>query len=160
MRLILLAACWLILTDGDPDGWLFGLAVILPVAYAWHRFFPPTGFRIRALQIPLFAGWFAGQSLLAGLDVARRLVLPALPVQPGVMHIVVGLPEGSPRWLLANILSLLPGTLSVTLQGAGLELHCLDTRDDNLSGVRRAEARVAALFGVPVATPATEACRV
>lgn len=159
MRLILLAACWLILTDADPDGWLFGLAVIVPVAYAWHRFFPPTGFRVRALEIPLFIGWFAAQSLVAGLDVARRLLLPALPVQPGVMRLVIGLPEGSPRWLLANILSLLPGTLSVTLDGAELELHCLDTRDDNLGGVRRAEARVAALFGVLVATPASEVAR-
>lgn len=77
---------------------------------------------------------------------ARRLLSPRLPISPGYMSYKTSLPAGSPRWLLANTLSLLPGTLSVTLRGPEIELHCLDTTAEVHDAVARAEEHIARMF--------------
>lgn len=151
MRILLLAVVWLVLTDGDPSGWLFGVVLVPLVALVWHRLFPVSEHRIRLSRVPLFLVWFGRQSLVAGLDVARRLLTPGLPVQPGFRSFRLQFARGGPRWLLANCLSLLPGTLSVTLDGDRLELHCLDTGADVHGDVHTAALRVAGLFGLPAA---------
>ncbi|MFW5825312.1 MAG: Na+/H+ antiporter subunit E [Marinobacter sp.] len=148
MRLVLLAALWLALTSGDPAGWGFGAVVVVLVWVLSARLFPPGEFRLQPLQLPLFLGWFLIRSLEAGWDVSRRLLAPSLPVASGERTVSLTLPEGSPRWLLANLLSLMPGTLSVEFRGAGLVLHCLDTRQDVTATVTEAEGRVARLFGL------------
>lgn len=148
MRILLLAVVWLVLTDGDPSGWLFGAVLVPLVAWVWYRVFPVSVHRVRLTRVPGFLGWFCWQSLIAGLDVARRLLSPALPVQPGFRCFRLSFAEGGPRWLLANCLSLLPGTLSVTLEGDLLELHCLDVGTDLQRDVQAAANRVAGLFGL------------
>lgn len=152
MRFLLLAVIWLILTDSDPSGWLFGIVLVPLVAWIRYRLFPVPEYRIRLLQLPSFFLWFIWQSLLAGTDVARRLLSPVVPLQPGFRRFRLSLPEGGPRWLLANSLSLLPGTLSVSLEDDTLELHCLDTRDNVRGDVQAAARRVSLLFGLPAAS--------
>ena len=84
--------------------------------------------------------------MAAGVDVARRLLSPRLPINPGYVSYTTSLPAGGPRWLLANVLSLLPGTLSVTLRGDQLELHCLDTALPVREDVARTELRITRMF--------------
>jgi len=97
-----------------------------------------------------FCGFFLVRSVVAGLDVARRLLSPALPIHPGEITMTCYLPEGSPRWLLANTLSLMPGTLSVLLEDNSLLLHCLDTNQSVERDVRDCERRIAAVFGLTI----------
>lgn len=148
MRLFLLAGLWLVLTNGSPGAWGFGLAVVVLVWLMSRRLFPPGEYHLQPLQLPLFLGWFLGRSLVAGWDVSRRLLAPTLVIAPGERTVPLTLPQGSPQWLLANLLSLMPGTLSVEIQGQALLLHCLDTRQDVHADVAAAERRVARLFGL------------
>lgn len=151
MRLLLLAGLWLALTNGDPAGWGFGVVAVLLVWVISVRLFPPGPYRLQPLQLPLFLGWFLGRSLLAGWDVSRRLLSPSLPVASGERSVGLALPEGSPQWLLANLMSLMPGTLSVAIREQTLLLHCLDTREDVDAAVAEAERRVGRLFGLTLA---------
>ncbi len=151
MRVLLLAGLWLILTNGA--GLLFGVFVVVPVAWVWHRLFPPTGFLVSPLRLPGFVLWFIYASLMAGIDVGRRILTPSLPLSPGLLSVPLQLPDGSPRWLLANLLSLIPGTLSVELGNNELTLHCLDTRNDTVSEVADVERRIARLFGLDIGGP-------
>ncbi|GGC60690.1 Na+/H+ antiporter subunit E [Marinobacter halophilus] len=139
---------WWALTLGEVSGLGFGAVVAVLVAWLSLRLFPPSGFRLRPLGLLLFFGYFLSRSVVAGLDVARRLLSPALPVHPGEIILTLRLPEGSPRWLLANTLSLMPGTLSALLEGDQLTLHCLDTRDPVERDVRETERQVGRVFGL------------
>ncbi|HRQ36134.1 MAG TPA: Na+/H+ antiporter subunit E [Chiayiivirga sp.] len=145
-RFALLAALWWVVTEGT-GGWGFGVPLAALVATASLWLTPPTRHRLRLLHIAPFIGWFLVQSVIAGWDVARRILHPALPLRPAVLRLPLALPEGAPTWWLMLTLSLLPGTLSVQLEGRTLELHCLDEGIDVAASVDAAQRRLARLFG-------------
>ncbi|MDZ7839589.1 MAG: Na+/H+ antiporter subunit E [Gammaproteobacteria bacterium] len=147
-RFLAVLALWWVLVEGDASTLAEGSIVAALVAGLGSRAFPRGRHRVRWRAFPAFVLYFIGRSIIAGLDVARRLLTPSLPILPGVISVPLEVPDGAPRWLLANTLSLLPGTLSVDLHDDRLELHCLDTGVDISGSVRRTEDRVAALFGV------------
>ncbi len=125
--------------------------VIVLVAWLSVLLFPPSIHRLHPLGLVQFIAYFLGHSVLAGVDVARRLLTPSLAITPGEITLSLRLPEGGPRWLLANTLSLMPGTLSVHFDNNLLTVHCLDTSVDIEAGVRRAESQVARAFRIPLA---------
>ncbi|WP_375057438.1 Na+/H+ antiporter subunit E [Zobellella sp. DQSA1] len=149
VRFLALAILWWVLTEGEISALALGVAVALVVALLTSGLFPPSGYRIRLRRLPCFLFFFVTRSTAAGFDVARRLLLPSLPVNPGIRILPLRLPAGGPRWLLANVLSLLPGTLSVQLHERGLELHCLDLDMPVTASMRDAERHVALLFELP-----------
>lgn len=148
LRWLVLSLVWWALTDADASGLVFGVAVSLLVAWISLVLFPPSRYLIRLQALPGFALFFLNRSLLAAIDVSRRLLSPSLPVTSGYLRAELSLPEGVPRWVLANTLSLLPGTLSVTLKGNEIELHCLDLTQPVRKDLEYTQTRVAALFGL------------
>lgn len=142
---------WWVLTEGDPSGLMFGAAIVVLVSILSCQLYPPSRHVLHLPGILTFAGYFVVRSVAAGLDVARRLLSPTVKVNPGYLTVSTCLPEGSPRWLLANTLSLMPGTLSVQLQGDSLELHCLDLDLPVADDVRATEHKVAGVFGLETA---------
>jgi multicomponent Na+:H+ antiporter subunit E len=150
-RTLVLLLLWWVLTEGDRAGLAFGAVAALLVALLSLHLFSAATWRARPWGLLRFVGYFIGLSVVAGLDVARRLLAPSLPVNPGYCTLVTSLPAGGPRWLLANTLSLLPGTVTVILDGQQLRLHCLDTAGSVEASVRRTEAAIARLFALPAA---------
>ena len=59
----------------------------------------------------------------ANLDVAYRVLHPALPIRPGIVRARTSLKSPSGRVLLANSITLTPGTLSVDLVDDVLYIH-------------------------------------
>ncbi|MFO7527298.1 MAG: Na+/H+ antiporter subunit E [Marinobacter sp.] len=152
-RAVILAGVWWMLTLGDPSARGVGAVVIAFVALLSVMLFPPSIHRLRPLGLVQFLYYFLIHSVLAGVDVARRLLAPSLPIKPGEITLSLRLPEGGPRWLLANTLSLMPGTLSVHMKKNQLTVHCLDTRVDIEPGIRQAEFKVAQAFGITLDPP-------
>jgi len=146
IRTAWLFVAWWALAEGEAAAVAFGLGAVPLIALLSWRLFPPGARRPRVLATFAFGGYFLVGSVAAGVDVARRLLSPRLPISPGYMSYKTSLPAGSPRWLLANTLSLLPGTLSVTLRGPEIELHCLDTTAEVHDAVARAEEHIARMF--------------
>lgn len=157
-----MAAVWAVLLGDQPGSWVLGapailggvaLAATVPAA-------PARGPRLRlspggALR---FAGWFARHSVLGASDVAWRACQPRLPIAPGFRAHVTVLPEGAPRTLFANCITLLPGTLTADIHGATLTIHMLDRTQDLDADLGALEARVGAIWGLPRAadTPAED----
>ncbi|MFO7994860.1 MAG: Na+/H+ antiporter subunit E [Marinobacter sp.] len=148
LRAGILYAAWWVMTEGDASGLAPGAAIVILVSLLSCRLYPPSLHVIHPLGALVFAGYFILRSVAAGVDVGRRLLSPSVPVNPGYITIRTSLPAGSPRWLLANALSLMPGTLSVRLMGTSLELHCLDLDLPVKEDVRLAERKVAGVFGL------------
>ncbi len=148
IRAAILAGVWWMLTLGDPSSWAFGVIVITLAAGLSVSLFPPSVHRLRPVGFARFLAYFLGHSVIAGVDVAKRLLTPSLPLKPGLISLPLRLPEGGPCWLLANALSLMPGTLSVRVVNGRLTVHCLDTSDSIEEDIREAEVQVARAFGI------------
>jgi multicomponent Na+:H+ antiporter subunit E len=73
-----------------------------------------------------YLGYFLVALVRANLDVARRLLSPSLPIRPGVVQVRTALTSDLGRLVLANSITLTPGTLSVALQGDRILVHWID----------------------------------
>ncbi len=137
-RLVILSLIWLILAGGEA---LPLAAVVVPSA-CWlsFRLLPATG-RWRLVQLVATVLGFAWQSLLGGLDVARRAFDPRLPLNPSWIDVEVDLPDGG-KVALGGELSLMPGTLVAGSDGRRLLVHVLDRGQDVARAVRVEEARL------------------
>ncbi len=139
---------WLVLTGGAPDSWLIGGPVIVLVALAVQRWRPERAHSVRWRAVPSFTAFFFARSLAAGVDVARRTLLPAMPLSPAVVSYKTVLPSGAPQVFFAGVLSLLPGSLSVSIHDNIIAVHVLDDSSDTMSDLQQVEQRIAAIFGV------------
>ncbi|MGB0712847.1 MAG: Na+/H+ antiporter subunit E [Gammaproteobacteria bacterium] len=61
----------------------------------------------------------------ANLDLAFRVIRPSLPIDPAVVELTTRLESPLARMLLANSITLTPGTLTVDLDGDRLLVHCV-----------------------------------
>ncbi len=155
-RIVAFAVLWWILTGGAADSWWIGAPIVLLAAWLslvlWAS--PPLSLSGMARFIP----FFAYQSLAGATDVAIRVLQPRMPLHPGVLRQRLQLPPGACRVALANVVSMLPGTLSADLEGDQLVIHALDMRKDLRAMVHDLEPRIAAVFSVELADQgATEA---
>ena len=62
----------------------------------------------------------------ANLDMARRILSPSLPINPGVVEVETSLESPLGRMLLANSITLTPGTLTVDLKEDRLLIHWIN----------------------------------
>ena len=115
---------------------------------AW-RTAPAVSWRLSPAGTAAFVGWFALRAVAGGGDVAMRAFRPCLSVAPGYRHYPLTLPDGAPRLVMANAITLLPGTLTAELRDDHLVVHMLDTRADLVAELGALERRVRALFALP-----------
>lgn len=141
------AFLWWCLTEG-AGAWTFGSAAIVVAVAASLVLAPPApGLRFSFPGFLRYAGTFVVRSVGAGLQVARLAFTPRLPLEPACVRVETTLPPGLPRVLLANTLTLQPGTLSVCLEGSTLELHVLDAKQPLEAELRALEGRIVAMLG-------------
>jgi len=151
LRGALFALLWWMLTEGRSDGWAVGLVfIVLALAVSLHVS-PPMQYRLSTVGLLAYVGFFVVQSVRGGLQVAGLALRPRLALAPALREVPLRLPPGPAVVLLVGTLSLLPGTLSVRLDGATLSLHVLDGRLPIEHEVRLAEDRIARLFGIDLA---------
>ena len=144
VRLAVFASLWSILAEGTTDSWLLGIPVVLAATVASFRLQPTSVPPLRlasALHLGLF---FVARSLEAGVDVARRAV--SMNIAPQTISYGTLLKHESARVLFAGCVSLMPGTLTMALEGSRLRIHTLDSRGPVVAELSRLERRIAAVF--------------
>lgn len=149
-RGLLFSLVWWILTDGNVQSWWIGVPAVSFAVIASLALLPPVPLVWRGLLT--FTPFFLWRSWQGGADVAWRAFHPGMPIFPAVIEYPLRLPPGLPQVILAYIVSLLPGTLSATLDGQALKIHVLDSREDFMTELRALEERVARMCGVSLAT--------
>ena len=118
---------WLLLIGTDPADLAAGLFAAAAATWASLRLLPPRGGHFRYAALGRLAWRFMQQSILGGLDVARRALDPRLPLRPGFVAYPVRLPPGPACNTFSALTSVLPGALSVGFDDHGALLyHCLD----------------------------------
>lgn len=140
------ALLWWVLAEGRMETWGVGLASVLLATLASLRLWPRGERRLSLPGLLGFAGFFLIRSLQGGLQVAAQALRPRMDLAPDLLEVPLTLPAGLPHVLLANTVSLLPGTLSVRLRGDRLRLHVLDRRLPVAEEVRQTQARIARIW--------------
>ncbi|PRY22104.1 multicomponent Na+:H+ antiporter subunit E [Aliiruegeria haliotis] len=144
---VMLAAAWAVLHWDDPASWVIGLptavagaaaSTLLPVSNSPRISF--TG----ALRLSAFA--ITGV-LRGAVDVSLLSLRPGR-LNQGCLTLRTRLPEGRPRRLFALTITLLPGTLTVRLDGEMLVVHALDCGEAVQGDLDALEHRIAGLFGL------------
>jgi multicomponent Na+:H+ antiporter subunit E len=160
LRVLVLVAAWVVLTEGQLASLWVGVPVIV-VALAASRRLAAQGVaaELRLAGLARFAVYFVAHSLRGGFDVAMRALDPRLPLAPALLEYPLRLPRGPARVFLANATSLMPGTLSTALEADRLCIHVLDQRAPVVAQLRVLEARVARLYGVALAPPPRRAAQ-
>lgn len=124
---------WLALTASfDPAELIAGgLVAAVVTLLAIDR--PPVLGGVRfTLGAPLallrYLAAFTMALIRANLDMARRVLSPSLPIRPAVVRVRTELSSELGRLVLANSITLTPGTLTVDVEGDQLLVHWIDCR--------------------------------
>lgn len=121
---------WILLTGSvATDELIIGAIISIGVALATPRSQVFSGFRLSP-QAPFalvryFIHFFIAL-LKANLDMARRILTPSLPLNPAIVEVKTELQSDLGRLLLANSITLTPGTLSVDVKDSHLLVHWVD----------------------------------
>jgi multicomponent Na+:H+ antiporter subunit E len=117
---------WIVLIGLDPLDLAVGVFTAAVATWAGLRLLPPGSHGLRLAALPRLALRFLWQSVVAGVDVARRAFAPRLPLDPGFVLYRTKYPRGPARNAFASLTSLLPGTVPCRDDDQGLQYHCLD----------------------------------
>lgn len=140
------AVIWWVLSEGGLQAaWIGGVAV-LAATIASLALMPP-GSVWRLLPALAFLGFFLRNSIVSGLQVAQLALDPRRRPTPRAVLVELTVPEGAPRLIVAGALGLVPGTLSVALDGAWLQVHALESRIPVAAEVAALETHVARMIG-------------
>lgn len=142
LSVLLLLAIWLLLT------WPFSAAELVAGAVAAVVIsLVPTGAggvlrevrvtprAIAAVIAYLFV--FLAALVRANLDVAFRVLKPSLPISPGIVAIRTNLKTPLARTLLANSITLTPGTITVETRDDVFYIHWISVADEDVEEATR-----------------------
>ena len=127
VRLVGFLALWFVLEGPKLAGLPVGMFAAGLATWTSLHLLPPGRRRPRFAILALLAVRFVWQSVVAGVDVARRALDPRLPLRPGFVEYRIHLPPSLARSAFLTLSSLLPGTLPAGSDEDGVVLiHCLD----------------------------------
>jgi multicomponent Na+:H+ antiporter subunit E len=148
MRAVGFFVLWMMLTGGNSGDLLAGAVAALGASWASLRLLRPSASRVRPIAFARLALRFLHQSVVAGVDVARRALDPRLPLHPGFVVYPVGLPRGPAQNMFTTLMSLLPGTVPTgSDENGGLLIHCLDVAQPVVAQLGADEALFARVIG-------------
>ncbi len=119
---------WIFLTlDTGMDELLLGLSLSLLVAVTTGGAFTGNLLRIlrpRRLVLSLeYIVYFLGKMIAANIDVLFRVIKPRVPVNPGIVRAELKLGHQRARNIVANSITLTPGTLTVDTTDNEIFVH-------------------------------------
>lgn len=69
---------------------------------------------------------FLFELIKSNFDVAKRVLSPSLPINPGIISVKTKLTDPVARMLLANAITLTPGTFTIEMEGDTFFIHWID----------------------------------
>lgn len=134
---------WLVLTSpfNGPEAFAGAAVAALIAALPLFPASPLGDLRLdpRALlHLVAYAFVFLKALVLSNLDVAFRVLHPRLPIDPGIVMVKTKLKTPLGRLLLANSITLTPGTITVEMRGDELFVHWIKVQAVDPQGATEA----------------------
>lgn len=100
---------------GKSQGYDFGIKILVQAV----RF------------IVIYLPYFIYKLIESNIDLAKIVLNPKLPINPGFVSISTGLEGDISKLILANSITLTPGTLTVDVEGQDLLIHWVDVQGND-----------------------------
>jgi multicomponent Na+:H+ antiporter subunit E len=152
-----LAFVWILIRGTEPTlssiftGLIQGMLVGLPLAYFFRNFYSRSGLSLlenRYTYIYLFS--FLKSLAISNLTTSYRVLSPGMPISPDVKEVKLGLENRTAVAVLANSLTLTPGTLALDYDEDEkiLLVHCLNSEneDEMVEDVKKWEKMLEKIF--------------
>jgi multicomponent Na+:H+ antiporter subunit E len=129
---ILIAIIWMFLLETFTFSYFFlGFIIGIVLLFLFRRFIPGTFYfgKVRAIVILIYI--FIRELILSNLEVVKVVYRPTVDIQPGIIAIPTDLRTNWEITLLANLITLTPGTLSISVSNDNqtIYVHAMDIRD-------------------------------
>jgi len=139
---------WVMLANSlAVDTLIVGAVVSLAIALLYRRglsFFTEFRFSAPALAAGVrYFAFFFQEMVRANIRLARIVLSPDLPIRPGFVKVKTRLRSRMGRLMLANSITLTPGTLTVEVSDEWLYIHWVTVESDD---IEEATARIVAGF--------------
>lgn len=132
-----LLAFWLLLNGSlASDVLLVGVIAALAITLLFRnglsvvsefRFTPQA-----LMAAPIYVAYFLKELVRSNLRLAGIVLSPALPLHPGIVKVRTRLKSPMGRLLLANSITLTPGTLTVEMDGEWLYIHWVTVESEDI----------------------------
>jgi multicomponent Na+:H+ antiporter subunit E len=135
---IILALAWAAVTgEFSPGNLLFGFFLGFIILSFTKRIVGVSGYGRKALQVLGLIVFFIWELIKANLRVAYDVLTPGLQIRPGVIAIPLDVETDTEITVLANLITLTPGTLSLDVSSDRKVLYIHEMYIDNPDAVRR-----------------------
>lgn len=74
---------------------------------------------------------FLWEVIKANFDVAYRVIHPAMPIKPGIVRVPLEIKSDIARTMLANSITMTPGTITVDIIGDEIFVHWIYVQSDD-----------------------------
>jgi multicomponent Na+:H+ antiporter subunit E len=156
VQFLLLLAFWLLLSwRFDPVFLAMGVGSAALVTWLTHPLVTKAigpdlgGPRVllrRGFAYGVFLVWLVGRIIPAGLQIAYHVMHPKLPIDPGVLRFRTTLRSPVARTMLANSITLVPGTMTLEVDGDEFIVHAfIPSAADDLASAKL-QNRIADIF--------------
>ncbi len=129
---VILAIIWAAVSGSfSPANLLFGLVLSTAALYVIREQVGSLGYFARARRIISLGVLFIYELILSAWRVAVLVMSPKMDLQPGILAYPLRVKRDFEITLLANLITLTPGTLSVDVSEdrSTLYVHCIDCSD-------------------------------
>ena len=139
---ILLFITWILLSGIAFQELIFGGITALVISYLFLNRLTILGDMKLGIKPVIFGiGYFflfSWELLKSNLDVAKRVVSPKLPINPGIVKVKTKLKTPLGRAFLANSITLTPGTLTVEMREEYFYIHWIDVTGTDINSATEA----------------------
>jgi multicomponent Na+:H+ antiporter subunit E len=158
MRLfVFLFVCWLLLNNSvHPDVLIVGVVAALLITLFFQggqSVLSDFNLTPRGLGAAVvFILYFFKELIKSNIRLAAIVLSPSLPVNPGIVKVRTTLKSPVARELLANAITMTPGTLTVELRDEWLYIHWVTVESSDVEGataniVSRFERYLEVMYG-------------
>lgn len=135
---LVLAITWGAMTGSfEVENLLVGFAIGFAALHVAQRGTEGSGYTARALAVVRFLGYYLWELLLANLRVAHDVITPRHLARPGILAIPLDARTDAEITLLANLLTMTPGDLSIDVSADRRVLYIHSMYIDDAEKVRR-----------------------
>ncbi|SEA95784.1 multicomponent Na+:H+ antiporter subunit E [Thalassobacillus cyri] len=129
---IVIALMWMFLSESYTfSTFLVGYLLGILLLFVLQRFIPDSFYMDRVIKVIKLIVLFIKELTLSNIEIVKLVYKPKLDIEPGIFALPTELKSNWEITLLANLISLTPGTLSIAVSedNSKIYIHAIDIPD-------------------------------
>lgn len=139
--MVILFIIWILLAGTSSQELIIGGIVAVVITLLFHQKLSMLGdIKLSPKSIIFMFRYtfvFLWELIKSNIDVAKRVISPKLPINPGIVKVKTNLRSSIGRAFLANSITLTPGTLTVEMREDSFYIHWIDVTSEDIEGATK-----------------------